>query len=163
RRARRPHPCGRARRRRPRSRLHRHAQPSRLRRAGHRGPESRPRHRLSQLVAARRGLYRRENLTAGGTVPPTVSTTPQALTVVPHAGDAKPPLAFDLAESAIANLAGFTVECRPQGQPSYYLSNTLQFQDPTRHAQVTGEKATSSVNAPFHKFRWLHVPGSLHQ
>ena len=29
--------------------------------------------------------------------------------------------------------------------------------------RTTTEPASSSINAPFHKFRWLHVPGSLHQ
>ena len=52
---------------------------------------------------------------------------------------------------------------RPAGWAAYYLYNTLRFADPAAHAQVASESANSSVNAPFHKFRWLHVPGSVHQ
>jgi PLD-like domain len=80
-----------------------------------------------------------------------------------YRGDAKTLLAFDLSEAQATNLAGFTVECQPPSGPAYYLFNTLRFADPGRHAQVASESANSSVNAPFHKFRWLHVPGSVHQ
>src|SRR5207249_11030841 len=34
---------------------------------------------------------------------------------------------------------------------------------PADHAQDAKEPARSSINAPIHKFRWLHVPGSVHQ
>jgi hypothetical protein len=39
----------------------------------------------------------------------------------------------------------------------------LVFEVPADHARVPGESDKSSANAPFHKFRWLHVPGSAHQ
>src|SRR5262249_43541506 len=45
----------------------------------------------------------------------------------------------------------------------YYLHNTLRFETPGDHTQVATEPPASSINAPFHKFRWLHVPGSVHQ
>jgi phosphatidylserine/phosphatidylglycerophosphate/cardiolipin synthase-like enzyme len=81
-----------------------------------------------------------------------------------YVGDAKTLLAFNLLDKARAkNLAGFTIECRPSGQQPYFLHNTLQFRVPGDHAQDTTEPANSSINAPFHKFRWLHVPGSVHQ
>src|SRR5262249_23243516 len=59
--------------------------------------------------------------------------------------------------------AGFTIECRPAGQEPYFLDNSLRFEHPGRHAQDGESSANSSINAPFHKFRWLHVPGSVHQ
>jgi PLD-like domain len=81
-----------------------------------------------------------------------------------HIGDGKTLLAFDFTEQvATTNLAGFTIECEPKGQTPYYIFNELQFQIPGNHAQVASEPPKSSVNAPIHKFRWLHVPGSVHQ
>ena len=59
------------------------------------------------------------------------------------------------------NLAGFTIQCQPPDQAAYYLFNTLKFEIPANHAQVDAQPATASINAPFHKFRWLHVPGSV--
>lgn len=86
-----------------------------------------------------------------------------ALTVVAYRGDAKTLLAFDLTKAAAKGLAGFTIECRPQQGRPYYLQNSLRYEHPERHAQDAAEPATSSLNAPFHKFHWMHVPGSLHQ
>jgi PLD-like domain len=96
-------------------------------------------------------------------MPPSVSNQSGALSVKAYAGDCKTLLAFNLDETQIADLAGFTIQCRPHGRTSYYLLNSLQFETPSAHAQVPGELPNSSVNAPFHKFRWLHVPGSAHQ
>ena len=81
-----------------------------------------------------------------------------------YRGDAKTLLAFDLSnEAATRNLAGFTIACQPKGQPAYYLHNDLRFEKPGDHAQVASEPANSSINAPIHKFRWVHVPGQVHQ
>jgi len=80
-----------------------------------------------------------------------------------HVGDAKTLLAFNLPKGDSKNLAGFTIQCKPGNQPPYYIYNKLQFEKPENHAQVASEPAYSSVNAPIHKFRWLHVPGSFHQ
>src|SRR5579859_1859101 len=81
-----------------------------------------------------------------------------------YAGDNKTLLAFNFTTQANAkNLAGFTIACQPPGQPSYYLYNELQFQDPSKHAQVNTEKPNSTINAPIQKYRWTHVPGTNHQ
>ncbi len=80
-----------------------------------------------------------------------------------YRGDAKTLLAFNLDRSGARNLAGFTIQCQPQGQDAYYLHNQLQFRTPADHAQDPTEPANSSINAPIHKFRWIHVPGSVHQ
>lgn len=93
-----------------------------------------------------------------------VNKTKGFMSLRAYAGDAKTLLAFNLLDKTRAkNLAGFTIECRPSGQQPYFLHNTLQFRVPGDHAQDTTEPANSSINAPFHKFRWLHVPGSVHQ
>ncbi len=90
-------------------------------------------------------------------------TTSNSMSLVAYRGDAKTLLAFDLTEQQAKNLAGFTIQAQPPGVAPYYLYNTLRFQNPAAHTQVAGESPNSSVNAPFHKFRWLHVPGSVHQ
>jgi hypothetical protein len=94
---------------------------------------------------------------------PPVTSSSDLLSLVAYRGDAKTLLAWDLAEDRRAGLAGFTIACRPPGGQEYYLWNQLQFEFPDQHAQDAGEPASSSVNAPFHKFRWLHVPGMDHQ
>lgn len=80
-----------------------------------------------------------------------------------HRGDAKTLLAFNLAKSKIKNLAGFTIQYSAGGQPPRYIPNFLKFKDPSKHVQDASLPSTSSINAPIHKFRWLHVPGSLYQ
>ncbi len=87
-----------------------------------------------------------------------------ATKVTAYRGDAKTLLAFDIAEGAARrNLAGFTVHIQPQGGAGYYLWNDLTFAHPERHHQDAAEPGQSTLNAPIHKFRWVHVPGLNHQ
>ncbi len=88
---------------------------------------------------------------------------PTKPTVTLHRGDARTLIAIDLPEADAKGLAGFTIACQPEGKERYYLHNSLRFQRPADHAQDGTERANSSINAPFHKFRWLHVPGAVHQ
>jgi phosphatidylserine/phosphatidylglycerophosphate/cardiolipin synthase-like enzyme len=84
--------------------------------------------------------------------------------VIAYRGDAKTLLAFNLTDKKSSkNLAGFTIQCQPKGQAPYYIQNQLRFETPGDHAQDPKEPANSSINAPIHKFRWLHIPGSVHQ
>jgi hypothetical protein len=86
------------------------------------------------------------------------------LSVRTYIGDAKTLLAFDLADQKSAtNLAGFTIQVQAGSTPPYYILNQLQFKTPSDHAQDANLPPNSSFNAPIHKFRWLHVPGSAHQ
>jgi phospholipase D-like protein len=94
---------------------------------------------------------------------PPVTKKSDGLSLVAYPGDAKTLLAWDLAADQRHGLAGFTVACRPPQGQEYYLWNQLRFEHPEQHEQDTTEPASSSVNAPFHKFRWLHVPGLDHQ
>ena len=80
-----------------------------------------------------------------------------------YQGDAKTLLAFNIDKAGTKNLAGFTIACIPDGQPTYFIQNQLQFERPADHAQDPKEPPNSSINAPIHKFRWVHVPGSVHQ
>ncbi|HEX8019160.1 phospholipase D-like domain-containing protein, partial [Mucilaginibacter sp.] len=86
-----------------------------------------------------------------------------SLTVNILRGDAKVFIACNLAKKDTKNLAGFTFYCEPGTETPYYIFNQLQFADPANHAQVALEPPRSSINSPIQKFRWLHVPGSLHQ
>ena len=80
-----------------------------------------------------------------------------------YQGDAKTLLAFNMSKTDARKLAGFTVRVEPPGLPPYFLLNQLQFKRPADHAQDARLPANSSMNAPIHKFRWLHVPGTGHQ
>lgn len=80
-----------------------------------------------------------------------------------YQGDARTLLAFNLPKAQSQNLAGFTIQVQPDKKKPYFLFNNLRFAKPATHAQVASEPANSSVNAPIHKFRWVHVPGSAHQ
>jgi hypothetical protein len=79
------------------------------------------------------------------------------LTVRAFRGDAKTLLAFDLPAARTNGLAGFTVFCQPPGQPGFYLENSLRYANTAGHAQVLTESPNASINAPLHKFRWVHV------
>lgn len=100
----------------------------------------------------------------GGMVMNTARARTADFSVVAYQGDAKTLLAFDFdtVETPVG-LAGFTVEVKPPNFPAYYLLNNLCFANPSNHAQVGTEDKFSTVNAPLHKFRWVHVPGSAHQ
>ena len=93
-----------------------------------------------------------------------VSAKKGNMSIKAYRGDAKTLLAFNLAGKADAkDLAGFTIQCQPKGKPAFYIYNNLQFKTPADHAQDPKEPARSSINAPIHKFRWVHVPGTVHQ
>jgi phospholipase D-like protein len=96
------------------------------------------------------------------TVPP-VTDRSDGLSLVAYPGDAKTLLAWDLPADRRRGLAGFTIACKPPRGRRYFLWNQLQFEHPDENAQDPDEPSNSSVNAPFHKFRWLHVPGWDHQ
>jgi len=93
-----------------------------------------------------------------------VSNRNGTLSVRAYIGDAKTLLAFNFAnKAAIVNLAGFTIQVKPEAEPAFFILNNLQFEKPADHAQDPTLPANSSFNAPIHKFRWVHVPGSAHQ
>ena len=93
-----------------------------------------------------------------------VSKTNGTFSLKAYRGDAKTLLAFNFSDKKSANnLAGFTIACQPKGQQAYFLHNNLRFETPGDHAQDAQESANSSINAPIHKFRWVHFPGSVHQ
>lgn len=94
---------------------------------------------------------------------PSIQKSKGSLTVTAYRGDAKTLLAFNLQTNAIKALAGFTIQVDPPTGESFYILNTLRFERPGDHAQDPTLPSNSSLNAPFHKFRWVHVPGLAHQ
>lgn len=92
-----------------------------------------------------------------------VSKQKNGFSVTAWRGDAKTLLAFNLSKAKTKNLAGFTIAYTCNGLGPFYISNFLRFQDPSKHVQDATQPATASINAPIHKFRWLHIPGSVHQ
>ena len=93
----------------------------------------------------------------------TITKKSGSFTVNAYVGDAKTLLAFNLSKADAKGLAGFTIQCKPAKGDAYYLQNQLQYEKPSDHAQDPKLPANSTFNAPIHKFRWLHVPGSVHQ
>ncbi len=92
-----------------------------------------------------------------------VSAKTGSFSLKAHRGDGKTLLAFNLAQKKLSkNLAGFTIKYEADGL-SHYVHNQLQFKTPGDHAQDPKEPPNSSLNAPIHKFRWVHIPGSVHQ
>lgn len=93
----------------------------------------------------------------------TTTNQQNGFTLKAYTGDAKTLLAWNLSKPKAKNLAGFTIQYETNGKGPFYLPNNLRFKDPSKHVQDATQPATSSLNAPLHKFRWIHVPGSLHQ
>jgi phosphatidylserine/phosphatidylglycerophosphate/cardiolipin synthase-like enzyme len=92
-----------------------------------------------------------------------VTKQKNGFSVKAYQGDAKTLLAFNLPKAKTRNLAGFTIQVKPGAQDPYFLHNYLRYEDPSKHAQDAKLSPNSSFNAPIHKFRWVHVPGSLQQ
>ena len=95
---------------------------------------------------------------------PLARATNGQLTVNAYPGDAKTLLAFDVVGNGVRErLAGFTIEVRPPGRAPYYADNNLRLAPSAAHAQLHSESPFASVNAPIQGFRWVHVPGLVHQ
>ncbi|AZC37043.1 phospholipase D-like domain-containing protein [Pseudomonas chlororaphis] len=73
-------------------------------------------------------------------------------------------IGFDV-ESPPADLVGFAIECRFPGTDAFKpLPNRIAFAyDQPTHSAVDGQRKYSSLEAPFQKFRWIHVPHEVEQ
>jgi hypothetical protein len=87
------------------------------------------------------------------------AATADGCSVKAYRGDAKTLLAIDLPAASSTNLAGFTISYTADGN-THFVNNELQFADPSKHSQDPSHPPNSSINAPLHKFRWTHVPGT---
>ncbi len=86
------------------------------------------------------------------------------LTVAAYAGDGDVLLAFSLGDNVVKqnDLAGFAIQCTPPtGQP-FYLQNRINFTQPVTSATAPQQHPwTSSQDAPFQKFHWVHFPSDV--
>ena len=81
------------------------------------------------------------------------------LTMLAYPGDDAVLLAFDLDAKPGADFAGFAIRCTPPHGRPYYLYNRLNLTKAITAATTPGQrKFTPSNEAPFQKFRWIHVP-----
>ena len=94
----------------------------------------------------------------------TTQVTVGDFTLKAYVGDFKTLLAFNfVSKEAAKGLAGFTIRYVLPNGDSHFLWNTLVFEHPGQHAKFGNEPPRSTANAPIHKFRWVHVPGTIHQ
>lgn len=86
-----------------------------------------------------------------------VKASADGLTVKLYRGEGACLLAFDLAkEKATRAFVGFTIEVRYPGSPRWgALRNRLHFELPPEPGRPRSYRSTE---APFQKFRWVHVP-----
>ncbi|WP_439862514.1 phospholipase D-like domain-containing protein [Pseudomonas antarctica] len=87
-------------------------------------------------------------------------TTFQGLTFKLYRGEGAVLLAFDLApDLATADFVGFSIEVRYPGADQWgVLHNRLHFDYPPTPEQP---RSFPSTEAPFQKFRWIHVPSEI--
>lgn len=80
-----------------------------------------------------------------------------------YKGDAMTLLAFDLEEDLVENFVGFTVNVSANGR-SFYLYNKMKFKSSIKlpRQPVSKNELLSSEFSPFQKFRWIHVPSTIH-
>jgi len=92
---------------------------------------------------------------------PSDRVSSNGLTVAAYAGDGDVLLAFSLDDNVLKqnDLAGFAIQCTPPtGQP-YYLQNRLNFSQKVTSGTVPQQHPwTTSQDAPFQKFHWVHFP-----
>lgn len=90
-----------------------------------------------------------------------MSGTASPLTVTAYAGDGAVLLAFSLEPTELHTheLAGFSIHCAPPSGLSYDLQNRLNYTTPVSNATTPQTRPwTSSQQAPFQKFHWVHFP-----
>ena len=90
-----------------------------------------------------------------------VPVTNAGLTLSAYAGDGAVLLGYSLEESIVKNndLAGFAIQCTPPSGRSYFLLNRLTFTQPVTSGTTPQQRRfTSSNDAPFQKFHWVHFP-----
>lgn len=76
-----------------------------------------------------------------------------------YQGDSAVLFAFDVADADRADLAGFAIQCTPQGGAPYWVPNRLTFDTPIHaDAPLKAGKYVDSIDAPFQSFHWVHFP-----
>ncbi|QHB56734.1 phospholipase (plasmid) [Ralstonia solanacearum] len=76
-----------------------------------------------------------------------------------YQGDSAVLFAFDVSQADRAGLAGFAIQCTPQGQAPYWVPNRLTFDAPVHaEAPLRAGRYADSIDAPFQSFHWVHFP-----
>jgi hypothetical protein len=91
-------------------------------------------------------------------------TSSSSLALTAYAGDGAVLLAFSLDPDELKahELVGFSIECTPPSGKPYFLENRLNFGNPVTAATTPAQTPwTSSQNAPFQKFHWVHFPPEI--
>ena len=91
-------------------------------------------------------------------------TSSSALTLTAYPGDGAVLLGFSLdpAELKTHDLVGFSIQCTPPAGKPFFLDNRLNFANPVTSSTTTAQTPwTSSENAPFQKFHWVHFPANV--
>jgi PLD-like domain len=91
-------------------------------------------------------------------------TSSSALTLTAYAGDGAVLLGFSLDSSEFKthDLVGFSILCTPPAGKPFFLDNRLNFANPVTSSTTTVQTPwTSSENAPFQKFHWVHFPANV--
>ena len=94
----------------------------------------------------------------------TATQTNGGLTLTAYTGDGNVLLAYSLDSSLLkANqLAGFSIQFTPPGGTPTYLLNRLNYNQPvTAKTPLAQAPWTSSQQAPFQKFHWVHFPTNV--
>ncbi len=95
--------------------------------------------------------------TAAHAAHPRINRSKQhGISIKAYQGDHMTLVAFDMDPALNTNdFVGFTIQYETPSGKKFYISNKINF---------TGEdKLVDSIDAPIQKFRWLHVPGNVHQ
>jgi hypothetical protein len=91
-------------------------------------------------------------------------TSSSALALTAYPGDGAVLLGFSLdpAELKTHDLVGFSIQCMPPAGKPFFLENRLNFANPVTSSTTTAQTPwTSSENAPFQKFHWVHFPAEV--
>lgn len=79
-----------------------------------------------------------------------------------YKGDAMTLLSFDLDKSLTENFVGFTIKVLADSR-SFYIFNKMKFADGIKlHRKPAKNEQLSTEFAPIQKFRWIHVPSTIH-
>jgi hypothetical protein len=89
--------------------------------------------------------------------------TKNGVSVYAYKGDAMTLLAFDLDKSLIRDFAGFSIKVKAHGR-SFYIYNRMKLSPSiTLHRKPVSKKELFSTEfSPIQKFRWVHVPSTIH-
>lgn len=88
-----------------------------------------------------------------------MATSVDSFQVKVYQGDSAVLFAFDVADADRADLAGFAIQCTPQGGHAYWVPNRLTFDTPIHaDAPLQAGKYADSNEAPFQSFHWVHFP-----